>query len=37
VTVADDGCGGLVAGAFDTEDECAGHEVYRTRLVVSSE
>ena len=31
VAVADNGCGGLVAGALDTEDECAGHEVYRTR------
>ncbi len=31
MAVADDRCGGLVAGAFDTEDEAAGHEVYRTR------
>ena len=31
VAVADDGCGGLVAGAFDTEDEAVGHWDYRTR------
>jgi len=31
VAIADDGRRGLVAGAFNTEDERAGHEVYRTR------
>ena len=31
MAVADDGGGSLVAGAFDTEDEVARHEVYGTR------
>jgi len=30
-TTTHDGGGGLVAGTFDTENESAGHEVYRTR------
>jgi poly(A) polymerase len=36
VAVADDRRGGLVAGALDTEDECAGHRVYRTRVEAGS-
>jgi len=28
VAAADDGCGGLVAGAFDAEDEAIGHRDY---------
>jgi hypothetical protein len=32
VTIAHDRRGGLVAGALNTEDECAGHKVYRTRV-----
>ena len=36
MAVADDRRGGLVAGALDTEDECAGHRVYRTRVEAGS-